>query len=188
LLLGLAATLASAPTLAGGVDPAVVSNPCAGCHGTAGASEGQAPTIAGLSQMYLEQTMNNYKNEQRYSTIMTRLAKGYDDAQIKAMAEFFANKPWVSADVKSDSKLVSKGQQLHNAKGCVGCHGATGISPMPTAPRLAGQYPDYMVIQMQYYADAKKPIPATAMAMRGMLAGLSKEDLTALAHFYASHK
>jgi sulfide dehydrogenase cytochrome subunit len=173
---------------AGEVNPAVVSVPCAGCHGTDGASEGQAATIAGLSKTYLKDTMLNYKNDKRYSTIMGRIAKGYSDEQIEAMADYFSAKPWVSAKVETDPEMVSLGRQLHTSKGCIGCHGSTGISPMPTAPRMAGQYPEYLKIQMQYYADPSKPIPPTAMPMRGMLSGLSDEYLTALAHFYASQK
>ena len=59
---------------------------------------------------------------------------------------------------------------------------------MPTAPRLAGQYIDYMVITMQQYQDPSLAIPPTAMAMRGMLAGVGEDDLKALANFYASQK
>ncbi len=45
-----------------------------------------------------------------------------------------------------------------------------------------------MVIQMQDYQNANRAIPPIAMPMRGMLAGVSEEDLKALAHFYASQK
>ena len=58
----------------------------------------------------------------------------------------------------------------------------------PTTPRLAGQYAEYMVIQMQDYQDANRAIPPVAVPMRGMLAGMSEEDIKALAHFYASQK
>ena len=70
----------------------------------------------------------------------------------------------------------------------MGCHGANGISPMPTTPRMAGQYADYLVITMQQYQDPKVAIPPAAMPMRGMLTGVSEDDLKALAHFYASQK
>jgi sulfide dehydrogenase cytochrome subunit len=184
LLAGTYSIAGSAP------DPAVLSNPCAGCHGTDGASLGPAPVIGGLSKVYLEQTMNNYKRGQSYSTIMSRIAKGYDAAEIKAMASFFASKPWVSGKQEVDPKLVAKGQTLHMRKGCLGCHGLTGIPPSLTTPipRLAGQYAEYLVLQMQDYQDPAVSISPAAMPMRLMLKDLSEEDLTALANFYASQK
>ena len=180
--------LASAHVLAGDLSSAMVSNTCAGCHGTDGVSAGQAPVIGGLNETYLIQTMQNYKDGVRYGTIMERIARGYDKDQIKAMSKHYASLPWVNATQEVDSTLAAKGKQLHMTKGCVGCHGANGISPMPTTPRLAGQYAEYMVIQMQDYQDASRAIPPVAVPMRGMLAGMSEADLKALAHFYASQK
>ena len=187
-LLIAAGVLVSAQVLARDAKLAMVSDTCAGCHGTDGASVGQAPVIGGLNEMYLMQTMQNYKDGLRYGTIMERIARGYDKGQIMDMSKHYASQPWVNATQKVDSALAKKGQQLHMSKGCVGCHGANGISPMPTTPRLAGQYAEYMVIQMQDYQDASRAIPPAAMPMRGMLTGVSEEDLRALAHFYASQK
>ena len=166
----------------------MVSSPCAGCHGTNGASLGEAPVIAGLSSMYLNATMKNYRSGARYSTIMERIAKGYDDAQIAAMSDFFSKQAWPATDQKTDATLVAKGQQLHMTNGCIGCHGPTGISPLPNAPRMAGQYAGFLDQQMRDYRDSSKPIPPGAMIMRGMLSRLSDDDLNALAQFYASQK
>lgn len=173
-----------------GVDQAaMVSNPCAGCHGTLGASAGPSmPVIAGQPQPFLIASMENYKSGKRHSTIMMRLAKGYDKAQIEAMGAFFSAQPWVSSEEKTDSNLVKKGEQLHKSKGCAGCHGANGISPMPTTPRLAGQYSEYLFLQMKDYLNEKVAIPPTAGVMRGMLKGSSDDDIRALAQFYTSQK
>jgi sulfide dehydrogenase cytochrome subunit len=165
-----------------------LSAPCAGCHGTAGASAGQAPVIGGLSKTYLKASMVNYKNDSRYSTVMSRVAKGYSDEQIDAIADYFAQQPWVNGEQEIDAALAAKGKGLHSSKGCVGCHGANGISATPTVPRLAGQYADYLVYQMRDYANADLAIPASAMPMRGILQGLSDQELEALAHFYASQQ
>ena len=186
LLCGL---LASTQSIGGSTDAAMLSHTCAGCHGTFGASAGTSmPVIAGQPKAYLVAAMKNYQAGKRHSTIMQRLAKGYDDKQIDAMAGFFASQPWVSANEELDPALVKKGKQLHMSKGCVGCHGPTGISPLPNAPRLAGQYSEFMIFEMQNYLDDKKPVPASAAAMRAMLKGSSAEDLKAMAQFYASQK
>ncbi len=187
-LLITAGLLAGAPAMAGDLNAEMISNTCAGCHGTDGASVGQAPVIAGMNEMYLMQTMQNYKDGLRYGTIMGRIAKGYDKGQIMDMSKHYTSLPWVNATQKIDSAMAAKGKQLHMSKGCMGCHGANGISPMPTTPRMAGQYADYLVITMQQYQDPKVAIPPAAMPMRGMLTGVSEDDLKALAHFYASQK
>lgn len=187
-LLMAAGLLAGADAMAGDMQAAVVSVPCAGCHGTEGASSGEAPVIAGLSRVYLMQTMQNYKNGTRYSTIMGRIAKGYDSSQFNDMATYFSELPWTDGQQEVDGALAAKGKELHNSRGCASCHGATGISPMPAAPRLAGQYAGYLEVQMQYYQDPAKPKAPMAMPMQGMLAGLSEADFKALAAFYASQK
>ena len=179
----------SAQAMADSKDPAMLSHTCAGCHGTYGASAGNGmPVIGGQPKVFLLQAMNNYKEDKRHSTIMQRLAKGYDAEQLDAIAEFFSRQSWVSADVKTHSKRVEQGKKLHTSKGCAGCHGSTGIAPAPNTPRLAGQYPDYLFLQMKYYLNPDVTIPSNAQVMRGMLKGASDDDLEALAEFYASHK
>ena len=187
LVAGILAVSASA--MAGGpTAEAIVGNTCAGCHGTNGASKGAAPVVGGLSEAYLAGAMAAYKDGTRYSTIMGRIAKGYDQGEILDMSKYLAAQPWVSGNRPVDLKLAEKGKQLHNANGCGSCHGANGISPMPTTPRLAGQYADYLVFQMDDFRDAKKAIPPGAMVMRSMLTPLSDDDVKALAAFYASSK
>ncbi|MCG6867820.1 MAG: c-type cytochrome [Gammaproteobacteria bacterium] len=166
----------------------MVSNTCAGCHNTNGESVGEAPVIAGLPETYLKQAMTSYKDGTRYSTVMGRIAKGYDAKQFELMAKFFAAKPWKSVEQETDPAKVKKGQALHNSLGCMGCHGVNGVSPIPTTPRLAGQYADYLYLQLTDYADPEKPIPPAAGVMRSALKGKSSEDLEALAQFYASQK
>ena len=187
--LALAVSLASfGPVSAGELSPDMLANTCAGCHGTEGASMGEAPSIDGFSHGYLVQTMKNYKNGTRAATIMDRIAKGYSDAQFEAMATYFSSRPWADDQADIDPAMAKQGQKLHMSKGCVGCHGANGISQIPNTPRLAGQYPMYLAYTMHDYADPNKPIPPTAMAMRSMLKGMSAEEIRALAEFYASQK
>ena len=186
-----ALTLVAAPMLVpalAAADPAMLGNTCAGCHGTDGASVGQAPIIGGLDKGYLIETMQNYKNGTRYATVMDRIAKGYDDAQIEAMSEFLAAKPWVSSGAKGDSTRIKRAVKTHQTAGCINCHGAAGVSPVPGIPRLSGQFPAYLYLTMKDYADPDKPITKKAEAMRAMLQGLSDQDLHDLATLYASQK
>jgi cytochrome c553 len=48
------------------------------------------PGLAGLSAAYFVEQMNAFRDGKRQATIMHQIAKGYTDAQIAAMAQFFA--------------------------------------------------------------------------------------------------
>lgn len=179
---------AGAPAMAAGVDAAMVSNTCAGCHGTNGISQGEAPTIAGLPEQYLKSTMQSYKDGSRYSTIMGRIAKGYSDAEFDAMAGFFSKQPWTPAKQDVDAALAAKGEAIHKENACAGCHGATGESPSPTTPNLNGQYADYLYFQMHDYKNPEVPVAPGAAIMRSMCQNLSDDQIKALAQFYASQQ
>lgn len=64
---------------------------CAACHGTNGQSVGGAvPGLAGANKEYFVNQMTAFKEGKREATIMHQLAKGYSDAEIAALGEFFA--------------------------------------------------------------------------------------------------
>lgn len=188
-IIGATAMLLSAgPAAAAAVDAAMVSNTCAGCHGTDGKSEGPAPVIAGLSEEYLRSAMQEYRDGSRYSTIMGRIARGYSDAEIDAMARFFAAQSWTPGEQDIDEDLAEQGLALHTGNMCAGCHGAQGMASSPDVPNLAGQYADYLYFQMRDYANPHMAVPDTAMVMRPLCQGMKDEELKALAHFYASQR
>ena len=68
---------------------------CANCHGTDGRSAGGGgmPGLAGLSRAYFVEQMNAFRAGARPATIMHQISKGYTDAQIAALADFFAAQP-----------------------------------------------------------------------------------------------
>ncbi len=68
---------------------------CANCHGTEGrAIAGSVvPGLAGQPQPYLAETLKAYKRGERQATVMHQIAKGYSDAQLDALAAYFAARP-----------------------------------------------------------------------------------------------
>ncbi len=64
---------------------------CTGCHGTAGASTGPIPSIQGLEAGRMVTLLQEFRDGRRDATIMHQLAKGYTDAQIQALAQWFAS-------------------------------------------------------------------------------------------------
>jgi sulfide dehydrogenase cytochrome subunit len=68
---------------------------CANCHGTFGAAKGAMPSLAGQKKEALVEQMRAFRDGKRPATVMHQLAKGYSDAQIEVIAEFFARQPAV---------------------------------------------------------------------------------------------
>lgn len=75
-------------------DVAVLAGSCANCHGTDGKSNGVIPPLAGRPASTLAALLKSYKGETPPpgTTIMNRLAKGYTDEQIDALAKYFSEK------------------------------------------------------------------------------------------------
>ncbi len=72
---------------------------CTGCHGTNGATQGNAlPPLAGQPKEQLLAALKDFKSGKRPATIMSQLAKGYTDEQLEALASYFA------AQGKGDAK------------------------------------------------------------------------------------
>ena len=64
---------------------------CAQCHGTDGRSvaEGMA-RLAGADAGWLAAQLRAFRDGHRPATVMQQIAKGYSDAQIDALAGYFA--------------------------------------------------------------------------------------------------
>ena len=67
---------------------------------------------------------------------------------------------------------------------CAGCHGATGTSPSPMWPNLAGQKEAYLAIQLKDFKNGTR----TEATMNAMAKPLSDADSNNLAAFYAAQK
>lgn len=63
---------------------------CAGCHGTDGVGGTAIPPLKGRDAAYMESALMEYREGKRPGTIMPRIAKGYTDEDIKAVAAYFA--------------------------------------------------------------------------------------------------
>lgn len=66
---------------------------CAACHGTDGHSAGVNAALAGVGKDALIKTLKEFKNGEKPATVMNQLVKGYNDAQIDAIASYFSAQP-----------------------------------------------------------------------------------------------
>lgn len=150
--------------------------PCAGCHGTGGASPGtMTPVIGGQQADYLNKVMLGFADGSRPGSVMANFAKGYNAEQTAQLTTAIASWKWVNSP-DSPKKSVRKPK---NIEMCAPCHGSKGEGG-PAGPRLAGQASTYLKDAMKYYREGK----LTAAEM-GMAKGLSDKEITALGDYYS---
>jgi cytochrome c553 len=63
---------------------------CSNCHGTQGVAEAGHVSLAGQNADLLLKSLLDFKEGRRPATLMHQLAKGYSDAELKAIATYFA--------------------------------------------------------------------------------------------------
>ena len=73
-------------------EPAVLAASCANCHGPGGASPGSIPSITNLDAAALAERLRDFRSGAIEGTVMNRIAKGYTDAEIDALAQYFSAK------------------------------------------------------------------------------------------------
>lgn len=168
---------------------AMLANTCAACHGTNGVSQGSAiPNLAGKSVDSIRDAMLAYKNDKRAATVMGRIAKGYLDVEIVAMAKFFAQQKYVPATQAFDEAKAKAGAKLH-AKHCEKCHGAGGKMDEDGTGILAGQWTPYLQYQLADFKTGDREMPKMMKTqMDKLLAEDGDKKLDELLNFYASQQ
>jgi len=67
---------------------------------------------------------------------------------------------------------------------CQSCHGPDGNSTNSQFPRLAGQYPDYIVQALSEYKSGQRKNPI----MSGFAANLSERDMEDIASYFSGQQ
>ena len=163
----------------------MLADTCAGCHGTDGSSMGPAiPNIAGMSAEYFNTVMQEYAEDERYSTIMGRIARGYTKEEIAAMADHFAGLKYMSTNQKLDAAKVAAGGDLYK-KNCGKCHDEMGALADDDSGILASQWLPYLQYSMEDFQADKRSMPKK---MKKKVEKLSAAEIEALLQFFASQK
>lgn len=183
LALGVLAASASAYAVPPSAE--MLSNACAGCHGTKGASAGPSmPSLAGQSKAFFVDAMKKFRSGEREATVMGRLAKGYSDEQINTMAEYFSKQKPQAQTAAVDAALVAKGKTVYDNT-CKRCHLENGKEFEEDTPVVAGQWLKYLQIQMAEFQSGKRKMSEKKAEK---VKPLTSADWEAVAHFYASQK
>ncbi len=170
---------------------------CTNCHGKDGVStEPTVPTIGGMSEQFIIDTMDIYKEKERPcieaeylegekkgdKTDMCKVADELDDDDIEALAGFYAEKTFVRSVQSFDEGKAARGAELHDTY-CEKCHEDGGSSAEDDAGVLAGQWIPYLEQTFKSYASGKRVMGKKMEQKMRKLDDAQKEDLI---HFYGS--
>lgn len=153
---------------------------CWSCHGVAGEPKDPTiPIIWGQQAKYIEKQLRDYRAGDRDNQIMSSMAEAVPFKELARAAELIAAKAWPQ---RADAV---KTPAPESAATCQACHGADlmgGASPEGLAPRLAGQFAEYLEDQMGAFARDQR---ANQKTMSAMMKALSAEERARLAKYFA---
>ena len=72
---------------------AALAQTCVTCHGPEGHSQGAIPSLTALPSADIIAAMQAFRAETRQSTVMHRIARGLNEADVAAVAAYFAALP-----------------------------------------------------------------------------------------------
>jgi cytochrome subunit of sulfide dehydrogenase len=72
-------------------EPPPGASACSGCHPASGGRHTGVPALAGRNPADIVAAMQAFRSGERAATVMDRIAKGFSDAEIEAIAAWYAD-------------------------------------------------------------------------------------------------
>jgi cytochrome c553 len=121
---------------------------CDACHGQNGvpADPKTIPIIWGQQQSYLVKQLRDYRNGERDNPIMSPIAKGLANDDLRKIAAYFAAKTW-----PAQRATAAPAPPPDGIAQCQPCH-QPNFQGGPPAPRLAGLSYEYLLASMHSFA------------------------------------
>lgn len=173
-----------------------ITTSCGRCHGVDGLGRGAgaSPKLAGQRPSYFAASLAAFASGERHSGIMAPVAAGLSPEQIRALADYYGGlKPPSSPAPEEDSPAIVRGKTIaqrglpnQDVPACAACHGPSAKPRNPMYPVLAGQYADYLALQLTLFKQERRGGTAYAHLMGQVAAGLSAEQINDVARYYAS--
>lgn len=181
--------------LAGGGAPPVVSSSCASCHGRDGLGRGSPafPRLAGQSREYLQAALDAYARGDRPSGMMQPVAMALDPAQREEVARYFARQPRPAPAAQPEAEqssargraIAEQGLPERRVPSCNDCHEPGAGDADVRYPSLAGQWQEYLVLQLELF-EAKTRGGSDHAHLMDPVRGLTDAERGDVAIFYAA--
>ena len=126
---------------------------------------------------------------------MEPIAAGLSLEAMREVARYYASLPEplpspppqdATLAIERGQAIASRGIPPQRVPACVACHGPGATHRNPIYPELAGQFADYLVLQLELFKKAHRGGSAYAHLMRTVAARLTSEQMRDVALYYAS--
>jgi cytochrome c553 len=155
---------------------------CASCHGADGLPVVEkVPIIWGQHMFYLLTQLKDYRAGRRANDIMTPMAKELSDDEMKALATWFAAKPWPNYHEPRNDADTAIAEPLGVEGACTTCH-LGGMLGDSRNPRLNHQKADYL---QQTMIDFRDDVRKNAPPMAAIVRDWSDDEIAAMARYLA---
>jgi len=164
-----------------------VKTVCSACHGLDGNSVITAnPKLAAQHPEYLVKQLTEFKSGKRANAVMSGMAAGLSDDDMKALATYFSGQALKLGAAKTNGK-ASLGEKIYrggiaatNVPACAACHGPTGAGLPKQFPRLGGQHADYTLTQLRTFRTGER---ANAPMMMTIATKMTDAEMAAVADY-----
>lgn len=170
---------------------------CARCHGPESVQRGQGvfPKLDGQRPVYLATALHAYAEGERQSGVMQPLAAGLSPEAIQAIARHYSMRPLspvtpptqISPEMHERGKMIAtRGLPRQRVPACLPCHDPNRSNRNPHYPDLAGQYAEYLVLQLELFKHKQRGGAAYAQVMQTVATGLTSEQMRDVATYFAA--
>ena len=162
--------------------PEELSSTCLGCHGVVSYNNiyptYKVPKLGNQHKDYIVSALKAYRSGERLHPTMRAHAVNLSDVEISKIADYFSSFKLSEQKIQSsDIKMIDE------ANSCVGCHGADGNSMIPSFPKIAGQYEDYLYQALKSYQNGQR----TNAIMSGIASTLNEKQMKKLSKYFSSN-
>lgn len=180
---------------AGGGRVPTVAATCTRCHGADGLGRGAGafPRLAGQRPAYLYLALHAYASGNRHSGVMEPMAADLSGDEMRALARHYSRLASPAPASRATGAAVVRGEVIarqgvpaQRIPSCADCHGPSPTRRNPAYPRLAGQYADYLALQLRLFAEDHRGGSAYARLMHPTADRLSPEQVRDVALYYAT--
>ena len=163
---------------------------CLACHGETGNSMVPSfPNIAAQNEQYLYKQLQDIKSGARPVPTMAGQLDNMTEQDLADIAAYYASQERNYGAAKAE--LVELGESIYragiprkNIASCAACHSPSGMGNGPAKfPALAGQWPEYTVMQLKAFQSGERSNDGDSLMMRTIAEDMNDKEMQAVASY-----